>query len=49
LEVVRVRERGEGDLGKIALEIPPPLCPSSRIQGEEREEGNTSRGKGVAG
>jgi hypothetical protein len=46
LEVVRVRERGEGDLGKIASGISPPLCPSARGQGEERGEGNASRGRG---
>jgi hypothetical protein len=37
---------GEGDLGKIASGIPPPLCPSARRQGEECEEGNASRGRG---
>jgi hypothetical protein len=33
-----VRERGGKDLGKIALGIPPPLCPSARRQGEEEWE-----------
>jgi hypothetical protein len=39
-----VRER-RGDLGKIASGSPPPLCPSARRQGEERGEGNASKGR----
>jgi hypothetical protein len=39
-------ERGRGrDLGKIALGLPPLLCPLARGQREEMREGKASRGE----
>jgi hypothetical protein len=44
--VAVVQESRGGDLGKIASGISHPLCPSAKGQGEEREEGRASRGRG---
>jgi hypothetical protein len=41
-----VQERRGGDLGEIASGISHPLSPLARGQGEEREEGSASRGRG---